>query len=1081
MPVINGVYLKDFTALPDAVADANIIPIAISGNQVAYRTTVGGIVTDARVTGKLLTGLSVTGGAIASTDSILTAFGKVQNQLNSKVSSVGLTMPSAFSVANSPITSSGTLAVTANGLASQYIRGDGALADFPTGGGGGGSSVSYYLNGSVNQGTFGGNVYKEMNKTPVLGAGTDFSIGSDGYIAQFLTDANDPNVLLIPGGNFNLEFYFSASSSGGTPSYYVELYKYNGSTFSLIASNSATPELIAFGTTINPYFSSLAVPETVLLATDRLAIRIYVNHSGRTITLHTENSHLCQIITTFTTGLQSLNGLSEQAQYFAVGSTGTDFNIASSIDTHTFNIPSASASNRGLITTGTQTIAGAKTFQATATFNVTGNPSINAVNGDNLAISAESGTATAIQAISNSGRGIKAESTSNIAADLISNSGVGLSVTSLSNTIANFYGASFALKASISQAGNITANSFIKSGGTSSQFLKADGSIDSNFYALSSSLNNYLPTQGGTLTGPLIGTTASFASSIGLTSASSSSSLTSTTNGIEISVDGSTTSNKNTIFKVGSSETMRIDASGRLGIGTTTPAYPLSVYSTSNARISIDGTTNFSTFQVNNSGGSFYIGIDDSAGVNFTGTAYGRFLYSAGAYPMSFFTNGAERMRITSGGNVGIGTTSPAFKLDVNGGAESTYAKVSRDTGYILLGAGLNFSAIYARDNTDAQRPLYIEASNVLIGTETNSGYKLDVNGTGRFSGSVTAGGINTFLSGGLSSTSYALNASISSNASATSVAPVVRLSNNGGGYVTKLMFSDNNRGDAYITHVAGSAFTPSTRWLGFGVDAVDQMIINASGNVGIGTTSPAEKLDVNGKGRFADSVSIINNATTAAKFAFSNQSNASGSIGVLAASAGNTNVIYTSDLGGHIFETGTTTRISITSTGAATFTANINSFKSHEFKNTNNTSGNGVLVTDLGSNCNNTSSYHLIAGTGGADKFYLYGNGTYTTVSDSRLKKDISKVTDNYLEKVLALNIVNYHWNDQNENDALEFGMIAQEVEELIPSIVHEGREDENGNKYKGIQASVLPYILIKAIQEQQAQIEKLKALINK
>ena len=267
------------------------------------------------------------------------------------VSSVGLTMPSAFSVSGSPITSSGTLAVTANGNATQYIRGDGALADFPTTTGGGGASVSYYLNGSVNQGTFGGNVYYEMDKSAVIGGGTDFSIGANGYIASFITDANVPNAILIPSGNWNLEFYFSASSSGGSPSFYVELYKYNGTTFTLIASNSSSPELIAFGTTINPYFSSLAVPETTLLATDRLAIRVYVTHSGRTITLHTEDNHLCQIITTFTTGLTALNNLTKQVQYLATGISGTDFNISSVTDTHTFNLPTASATNRGALST----------------------------------------------------------------------------------------------------------------------------------------------------------------------------------------------------------------------------------------------------------------------------------------------------------------------------------------------------------------------------------------------------------------------------------------------------------------------------------------------------------------------------------------------------------------------------------------------------------------------------------------------------------------------------------------------------------------------------------------------------------
>ena len=47
------------------------------------------------------------------------------------VTSVGLTMPAAFSVANSPVTTAGTLAVTGAGTTSQYIRGDGTLATFP--------------------------------------------------------------------------------------------------------------------------------------------------------------------------------------------------------------------------------------------------------------------------------------------------------------------------------------------------------------------------------------------------------------------------------------------------------------------------------------------------------------------------------------------------------------------------------------------------------------------------------------------------------------------------------------------------------------------------------------------------------------------------------------------------------------------------------------------------------------------------------------------------------------------------------------------------------------------------------------
>ena len=97
------------------------------------------------------------------------------------------------------------------------------------------------------------------------------------------------------------------------------------------------------------YVSALAVPQTTLLATDRLAIRIYVTHSGRTIKLHTENSHLCQVITTFSTGITALNGLTDQVQNLSVGTSGTDFAINSATGTHTFNLPTASASNRGAL------------------------------------------------------------------------------------------------------------------------------------------------------------------------------------------------------------------------------------------------------------------------------------------------------------------------------------------------------------------------------------------------------------------------------------------------------------------------------------------------------------------------------------------------------------------------------------------------------------------------------------------------------------------------------------------------------------------------------------------------------------
>jgi hypothetical protein len=326
-----------------ALALASGYSIPTTANQANWTTAYNDSIVSAGVTGtstKTLTLNQQDGGTVTASWS----------DIDTGLTSVGLSMPSAFSVSNSPLTSNGTLAVTGAGTSAQYVRGDGQLANLPANGGGG-SAYNYYLNGSVNQGTFGGDTYYEMSKTPVLGAGTNFTRTNgqgNGYIASFITDAGDPALLNIPGGNWNVEFYFQSSASGGSPQFYAELYKVNASNvFTLVASGSTNPEGITNGTTVDQYFTSIPVPQTSLLVTDRLAVRIYVITSGRTITLHTEDGNLCEVLTTFSTGLNALNGLTAQVQYFATGTSGTDFAISSATDTHTFNLPIASATNTG--------------------------------------------------------------------------------------------------------------------------------------------------------------------------------------------------------------------------------------------------------------------------------------------------------------------------------------------------------------------------------------------------------------------------------------------------------------------------------------------------------------------------------------------------------------------------------------------------------------------------------------------------------------------------------------------------------------------------------------------------------------
>lgn len=72
-------------------------------------------------------------------------------------------------------------------------------------------------------------------------------------------------------------------------------------------------------------------------------------------------------------GVTSVNTDTTAAQLLVVGTSGTDFAIVDNLSgTHTFNLPNASASARGVVSTGSQTLAGAKTFSGAAIFSATG-------------------------------------------------------------------------------------------------------------------------------------------------------------------------------------------------------------------------------------------------------------------------------------------------------------------------------------------------------------------------------------------------------------------------------------------------------------------------------------------------------------------------------------------------------------------------------------------------------------------------------------------------------------------------------------------------------------------------------------
>lgn len=262
------------------------------------------------------------------------------------VTSVAISLPSAFSVAGSPITTSGTFLITCIGSTGQYIKGDGTLGNFPSIGGGGGKI--YYMNGGTSQGVISGNTYYQMSNIPDTGTAANFSKTGDGLITSFITDAGDPDLINISGGSWTFNMYASMNSNGGSPQVYVEIYIYDGVTFNLIGTT--INETINNGTTVDLYTFSGTIPSTTLSITDRIALRFYLTSSGgKTITLYTQDNHLLQLFTTIGLGITSLNGINVSTQYFAKSSSGTDFDIISSGNTHTFYFPTASSSNRGLL------------------------------------------------------------------------------------------------------------------------------------------------------------------------------------------------------------------------------------------------------------------------------------------------------------------------------------------------------------------------------------------------------------------------------------------------------------------------------------------------------------------------------------------------------------------------------------------------------------------------------------------------------------------------------------------------------------------------------------------------------------
>jgi hypothetical protein len=130
----------------------------------------------------------------------------------------------------------------------------------------------------------------------------------------------------------------------------------------------------------------------------------------------------------------------------------------------------------------------------------------------------------------------------------------------------------------------------------------------------------------------------------------------------------------------------------------------------------------------------------------------------------------------------------------------------------------------------------------------------------------------------------------------------------------------------------------------------------------------------------------------------------------------------------------------------------------------------------------NSVSGGNLYMVSGGSNGVYLASGGTsWTSNSDERLK-NINSIIDNALGKLMSLRAVNFSWKSDSSNKEV-LGLIAQDVEKVFPQVIDRTKLASNPNKkqtddteYLGVRYQDLVPVLIKAIQEQQTQIEQLK-----
>jgi hypothetical protein len=262
--------------------------------------------------------------------------------------------------------------------------------------------------------------------------------------------------------------------------------------------------------------------------------------------------------------------------------------------------------------------------------------------------------------------------------------------------------------------------------------------------------------------------------------------------------------------------------------------------------------------------------------------------------------------------------------------------------------------------------------------------------------------------------------------------------------------------------------FTAPSGTAGNTISFTQAMTLDADGDLGVGTTNPTTISNYR-----AITVNGTNGGILDLKYGDALGGRVVASSGGLSLEAGGANVLT--------FYTNNSERARITSGGdlLVAKTAASDSTLGVEMQ------AAGTVVSTRSGSTNSQSTLIVYSTGASAYRFYVGMDGTVnatnttiSAISDQRLKENIQDL-DVGLDKIMALKPRKFDWKEgKGKNIKGDRGWIAQEFEQVFPDMIDEWKDPapEGEEPYKSVRADLIP-VLVKAIQEQQAMINELKA----